>query len=86
MAFKRMTKEMENDSFEAFLLGETVYNGDKDEIKPTLCVHCRRFMGFSPVGKPYCEAFPDGIPDKVWDAKVDHTTPYTGDNGITFEP
>lgn len=86
MAFKRMTKEMEKDSFESFLLGKSVYNNNEGEIKPTLCVHCRHFIGFSPGGKPYCEAFTNGIPDKFWNAKIDHTTPYTGDGGITFEP
>lgn len=86
MAFKRMTKEMEKDSFESFLLKGTVYNGDKGEIKPTLCLHCSHFDGFTSGGKPYCKAFPNGIPDKFWNAKVDHTVPYTGDGGITFEP
>ena len=86
MTFKRMTKEMENDSFESFLLGKTVYNGSKGETKPTLCFHCKHFAGFTEDGKPYCKAFPNGIPDKFWDAKIDHTTPYTGDGGITFEP
>lgn len=37
-------------------------------------------------GKKTCKAFPNGIPDKFWSGKVDHTTPYTGDHGITFEP
>lgn len=59
---------------------------DWDIIRLPICRRCKRFLGFSPVGKPYCEAFSNGIPDKFWDAKVDHTTPYTGDNGITFEP
>lgn len=37
-------------------------------------------------GKKTCKAFPNGIPDKFWSGKVDHTVPYTGDGGITFEP
>lgn len=56
------------------------------KAKQPICLMCKYLLGFSSVGKPYCEAFPDGIPDKFWDAKVDHTVPYTGDNGITFEP
>ena len=54
--------------------------------KQPICIMCKHLLGFSPVGKPYCKAFPNGIPDKFWNSKVDHTVPYTGDNGITFEP
>lgn len=36
--------------------------------------------------KKTCKAFPGGIPDKFLSGKVDHTTPYDGDNGITFQP
>lgn len=57
-----------------------------DIIKLPICRRCRHFKGFTSGGKPHCKAFPNGIPDKFWDAKVDHTVPYTGDNGITFEP
>lgn len=59
---------------------------DWDIIKQSLCRRCRHFKGFTSGGKPHCKAFPNGIPDKFWNAKVDHTVPYTGDNGITFEP
>lgn len=59
---------------------------DWDVIKQPICRICRHFKGFTSDGKPYCKAFPNGIPDKFWGAKVDHTVPYTGDNGITFEP
>lgn len=54
--------------------------------KQPMCLMCKHLLGFNPDAKPYCRAFPNGIPDKFWDAKVDHTVPYTGDNGITFEP
>jgi hypothetical protein len=33
-----------------------------------------------------CEAFPDGIPDKILTNKVLHDKPIKGDNGIQFEP
>lgn len=58
----------------------------KNEGKVSMCRFCKNFTGSSKKGTPACKAFPNGIPDKFWDAKVDHTTPYTGDNGITFEP
>ena len=32
-----------------------------------------------------CEAFPDGIPEELFDGKVSHHTPYPGDHGIQFE-
>ena len=33
----------------------------------------------------YCDAFPDGIPDVIWNGEHDHTKPYDGDNGVLFE-
>ena len=54
--------------------------------KQPICNMCKHLLGFTSDAKPYCKAFPNGIPDKFWDAKGDHTTPYAGDNGITFEP
>lgn len=86
IAFKPMTSEMEEDSFEAYLYGQGEEYTHKKSLSPTICLHCSHFNGFSDDGVPVCKAFPDGIPDKFWDAKADHTTPYTGDNGITFEP
>lgn len=35
---------------------------------------------------PSCDAFPDGIPDAIYDEGFDHTKPYEGDSGIQFEP
>jgi len=32
-----------------------------------------------------CDAFPDGIPDEIWEGKNDHKKPYPGDHGIEFE-
>jgi hypothetical protein len=33
-----------------------------------------------------CDAFPDGIPEKILTGDIDHREPYKGDNGIRFEP
>lgn len=49
------------------------------------CKHLRErppgiIMGF------FCDAFPGGIPDAIFDGEVKHTKPYPGDHGIRFEP
>ena len=66
------------------------YLVDEDEAsiraKQPMCVMCKHLLCIASDARPYCKAFPNGIPDRFWDAKADHTTPYAGDNGITFEP
>jgi len=32
-----------------------------------------------------CDAFPEGIPRKIWWGEFDHTLPFPGDHGIQFE-
>ena len=34
---------------------------------------------------PFCEAFPDGIPDAVYANRLDHRQPIDGDNGVLLE-
>lgn len=36
-------------------------------------------------GGPFCEAFPGGIPDVVYENGVDHRQPVDGDRGIRWE-
>ena len=50
----------------------------------TSCKHLDRDT-IKSVKPTSCKAFPNGIPQEVWDYKHDHTQPYPGDNGILFE-
>lgn len=36
-------------------------------------------------GKMQCHAFPDRIPDEIWNLEYDHREAYPNDNGIQFE-
>ncbi len=45
------------------------------------CVYCRHNQG-----EAKCTAFPAGIPDAILLNVHDHTQPYPGDHGVTFEP
>lgn len=47
----------------------------------TQCLDCERYTGLST-----CDAYPNKIPQEIFDGRVDHTKPYDGDGGITFEP
>ena len=49
---------------------------------------CARFVSpFSPAnktGKIECAAFPEGIPDEIWNMQVDHREPVDGDHGLQW--
>lgn len=32
-----------------------------------------------------CDAYPEGIPDKIYLSEVDHRLPWTNDDGVQFE-
>ena len=52
------------------------------------CFNCKHYRtgDMGAIGKETCKAFPNGIPDKIWEGEFDHTEAYVGDNGIRFEP
>lgn len=57
--------------------------------KQSLCMFCKHLIGTTDddsIKGVDCEAFPKGIPDCFWLGKADHTVPYDGDGGVTFEP
>ena len=52
-----------------------------------VCDRCRHYRGWmeSLNGLTYCDAYPKGIPDPIWNGQNDHTQPCPGDHGIQFE-
>jgi hypothetical protein len=56
-----------------------------DALRPfsKVCSHCKRKF---PTVKHTCEAFPDHIPDAIWDGVNPHTLPFSGDNSLQFVP
>lgn len=48
----------------------------------SVCAFCSHRFGED----TECDAFPDGIPQKVFVGKIKHTEPIDGDDGIVFEP
>lgn len=54
---------------------------DDTNLPSKICTMCARI---SNVDKHTCQAFPDGIPDIIWDGRNDHTTPVKGDGGLMF--
>lgn len=56
------------------------------ECSSPMCKFCKHYIKKFPPGRPYtCDAFPDGIPDKIFFEAGDHRQPLHGDNGIVFE-
>ena len=54
------------------------------------CAACKRFRSWASeenvlgLDGPFCEAFPGGIPDEVYENQADHRQPIPGDNGVRF--
>lgn len=50
-------------------------------ISAPQCLWCERLLDD---GYNLCRAFPNGIPDDIWEGRHDHRQPYEGDTGLTF--
>lgn len=44
------------------------------------CFSCRHYRVFST-----CDAFPQGIPEPIWQGLHNHRYPFEGDQGILFQ-
>jgi hypothetical protein len=59
----------------------TIDRGHETErLYSPVCTFCRHLR------EPRrCDAFPDRIPDAIWEGQHDHREPFPGDRGIRFE-
>lgn len=58
--------------------------GPRSQCDP--CVHFVSWLDTPDMdGVSHCAAFPDGIPDPVYDNTLDHRQPIEGDHGVRFE-
>lgn len=55
-------------------------------IYSPVCSYCRHLHRGKPVGTNVCDAFPDGVPEAIWEGKNDHRKAHPGDHGIQFQP
>lgn len=46
------------------------------------CLMCDHYYLF----QKKCRAFPKGIPEQIYNGKVNHAEPFPGDDGIVFTP
>lgn len=50
------------------------------------CMFCKHFEKWSDEdGRPLCKAYPDGIPEDIYNVQRSHLVPQPGDHGIQFE-
>ena len=51
-----------------------------------MCIGCKNYISDSTEPGFHCRAFPDGIPDEIFEGGFNHRKPFKGDHGIRFEP
>lgn len=51
-----------------------------------ICIVCKHLKPDYDVHGGTCAAYPEGIPDAIWNSSVDHRQPHEGDHGIEFAP
>lgn len=60
------------------------------DVTIPICFQCKHYRPPSysnnPPQRPYCAAFPNGIPIDIFRSTFDHREPHPDDNGIQFEP
>ena len=67
------------------LCGSTRIMEDGNMLRIPICLRCTHMHPIDKEKEVTCDAFPDGIPQKVLFNSHYHITPYPGDNGILFE-
>lgn len=52
-------------------------------LPPSLCASCR-YLDLLRLSRRRCSAFPDGIPEPIWDGTVEHRQAHPGDHGVQY--
>lgn len=50
-----------------------------------ICLACIYYFRNQNKSGRFCNAFPEGIPEKIYHHAYDHRKPFEGDNGIRFK-
>lgn len=52
-----------------------------------ICMFCTRLIESGDDDAPFtCDAFPEGIPERILSSDADHRLPFPGDGGLQFLP